>query len=57
MNNQQILERKQRGYELSQRVRIQKDGEFYIVPSSKTGNIKSAFSIKLALVQTTKVDG
>lgn len=40
MNQQQILERKQRGYELSQRVRIQKDGEFYIVPSSKTGKYK-----------------
>ncbi len=40
MNQQQILERKQRGYQLSQRVRIQKDGEFYIVPSSKTGKYK-----------------
>ncbi len=40
MNQQQIQERKQRGYELSQRVRIQKDGEFYTVPSSKTGKYK-----------------
>jgi transposase/predicted nucleic acid-binding Zn finger protein len=40
MNQQQILERKQRGYELSQKVRIQKDGEFYLVPSSKTGKYK-----------------
>lgn len=40
MNQQQILERKQRGYEISQRLRIKKDGEFYIVPSSKTGKYK-----------------
>lgn len=40
MNEQQITERKQRGYEIANRYRIQKDGEFYIVPSSKTGKYK-----------------
>lgn len=40
MNNQQILERKQRGYDIANRFRIKKEGNFYLVPSTKTGKYK-----------------
>lgn len=40
MNNQQILERRQRGYDISQRFNIKKEGSFYLVPSTKSGKYK-----------------
>ncbi|MGC2237086.1 MAG: transposase [Pyrinomonadaceae bacterium] len=40
MNEQRILERKQRGYDISQRYTIRQDGNFWFVPSSKSGKYK-----------------
>lgn len=37
MNEQQILERKQRGYDISQRYQIKQDGKTWLVPSSSKG--------------------
>jgi transposase len=40
MNEQQIIGRKQRGYDLFQRYTIQQDGDFWLVPSTKRGKYK-----------------